>query len=63
VLSKDGDGKALLAHFSRMWELNRNFFYEIDIDYQNHVRNVFWADVAGLLVNILGMPSSLTLPT
>lgn len=44
VLSKDGDGKALLAHFSRMWELNRNFFYEIDIDYQNHVRNVFWAD-------------------
>ncbi|XP_068466523.1 protein FAR1-RELATED SEQUENCE 2-like [Phaseolus vulgaris] len=44
ALGKDGDGRTLLAHFSCMRELNRDFFFEIDIDDENHIRNVFWAD-------------------
>ncbi|XP_057440812.1 protein FAR1-RELATED SEQUENCE 5-like [Lotus japonicus] len=43
-LGKDGDGKALREYFSRMQQLNSNFFYEIDLDDDFHVRNVFWAD-------------------
>jgi len=27
-----------------MRELNRDFFFEIDIDDENHIRNVFWED-------------------
>ncbi|XP_068466498.1 protein FAR-RED IMPAIRED RESPONSE 1-like [Phaseolus vulgaris] len=44
ALGKDGDGQTLLSHFSRMRELNRDFFFEIDIDDENHIRNVLWAD-------------------
>ncbi|KAK7368403.1 hypothetical protein VNO80_10428 [Phaseolus coccineus] len=44
ALGKDRDGRTLLAHFSRMRELNRDFFFEIDINDENHIRNVFWAD-------------------
>ena len=35
ALVKDGDGQALFNHFSRMRDLNKEFFFEID---------VFWAD-------------------
>jgi len=44
ALSKGDDGKSLLTHFSRMRELNKNFFYEIDMDDDNCIRNVFWAN-------------------
>jgi len=27
-----------------MKELNRDFFFDIDVDKDNHIRNVFWAD-------------------
>ncbi|XP_020963732.1 protein FAR-RED IMPAIRED RESPONSE 1-like [Arachis ipaensis] len=38
------DPKELLKHFSRMKELNPNFFFEIDVDENHNLRNVFWAD-------------------
>jgi len=44
ILGKEGDGKALLNHFSRMCQLNKDFFFEIDMDQDNRIRNVFWAD-------------------
>lgn len=44
TLGKDGDGKALLAYFTRMREYNKDFFYEMDLDDDFHVKNVFWAD-------------------
>jgi len=31
-LAKEGDDQALLKHFSRMKELNTNFFFDIDVD-------------------------------
>ncbi|WVZ06519.1 hypothetical protein V8G54_019865 [Vigna mungo] len=44
ALSKDGDAKALLNHFSSMRELNKDFFLNIDVDDDNRILNVFWAD-------------------
>ncbi|XP_068504004.1 protein FAR-RED IMPAIRED RESPONSE 1-like [Phaseolus vulgaris] len=44
ALGKEGDGKALLTHFSRMRELNEHFFFDIDFDIDNRIRNIFWAD-------------------
>jgi len=44
ALRKNGDDQALLNHFSRMRELNNNFFYEIDLDSEDHIQNIFWAD-------------------
>jgi len=44
ALGKQGDAKALLTHFSRMSELNKDFYFEIDIDEDSRVRHVFWAD-------------------
>jgi len=43
-LGKEGDSQALLKHFSRMKELNTDFFFDIDVDEDNRIRNVFWAD-------------------
>jgi len=43
-LCKDGDGQALLRHFSHMREINNDFFFEIDMDEDNRISNVFWAD-------------------
>ncbi|XP_027915011.1 protein FAR1-RELATED SEQUENCE 5-like [Vigna unguiculata] len=43
-LCKDGDGQALIRHFSQMRELNNNFFFDIDMDENNRICNVFWAD-------------------
>jgi len=43
-LCKDGDGQTLLRHFSKMRELNNDFFFEIDMDEDNRICNVFWAD-------------------
>ncbi|XP_014524450.1 protein FAR-RED IMPAIRED RESPONSE 1-like [Vigna radiata var. radiata] len=44
ALSKDGDAKALLNHFSSMRELNKDFFFNINVDDDNRILNVFWAD-------------------
>ena len=44
AIGKDGDAKALLSYFQRMKEQNGNFVYDIDMDDNFHVRNVFWAD-------------------
>jgi len=44
ALGKEGDDQALLKHFSRMRELNKNIFFDIDMDEHNRIRNVFWAD-------------------
>lgn len=44
LLGKEGDGRALLNYFARMRECNKDFFYEIDLDEEFHVQNVFWAD-------------------
>ena len=43
-LCKDGDGQALLRHFPQMRELNSDFFFDIDMDKNNRICNVFWAD-------------------
>ncbi|WVY95348.1 hypothetical protein V8G54_034436 [Vigna mungo] len=44
ALSKDGDAKALLNHFSSMREMNKDFFSDIDVDDDNRILNVFWGD-------------------
>jgi len=43
-LCKDGDGQTLLRHFSQMRELNNDFFFDIDMDENNRICNVFWAN-------------------
>ena len=43
-LGKEGDIQALLNHFSSMRELNKDFFFEIDVDADNRITNIFWAD-------------------
>ncbi|RYQ94713.1 hypothetical protein Ahy_B08g089649 [Arachis hypogaea] len=44
IRPNETDSKELLKHFSRMKELNPNFFFEIDVDENHSIRNVFWAD-------------------
>ncbi|KAK2375490.1 protein FAR-RED IMPAIRED RESPONSE [Trifolium repens] len=44
AIGKEGDGQALLIYFNQMREQNANFFYEIDVDEEFHLKNVFWAD-------------------
>jgi zinc finger SWIM domain-containing protein 3 len=44
AIGKEGDGKTLINYFCQTREQNPNFFYEIDLDDDFHVRNVFWAD-------------------
>ena len=44
ALGKDGDGQALMSHFSHMRQMNNDFFYEIDFDEKKKISNVFWAD-------------------
>ncbi|XP_015965822.1 protein FAR1-RELATED SEQUENCE 5-like [Arachis duranensis] len=44
ISGDETDPKELLKHFSRMKELNPNFFFEIDVDENHSIRNVFWAD-------------------
>ncbi|XP_072087155.1 protein FAR1-RELATED SEQUENCE 1-like [Arachis hypogaea] len=44
ISGDETDPKDLLKHFSRMKELNPNFFFEIDVDKNHSIRNVFWAD-------------------
>ncbi|XP_057418776.1 protein FAR-RED IMPAIRED RESPONSE 1-like [Lotus japonicus] len=44
ALGKEGDGKALIAYFAQMQQKNSDFYYEIDLDDNFHVKNIFWAD-------------------
>ncbi|XP_004514173.1 protein FAR-RED IMPAIRED RESPONSE 1-like [Cicer arietinum] len=44
AIGKEGDGKALISYFCQMREQNSDFFYDIDLDDDFHVRNVFWVD-------------------
>ncbi|KAI5418632.1 hypothetical protein KIW84_043020 [Lathyrus oleraceus] len=44
AIGKEGDGKALISYFCKMREQNTDFFYDIDLNDDFHVRNVFWAD-------------------
>lgn len=40
VLGKEGNRKTWFNHFLGMWELNKDFFFEINMDEDNHIRNV-----------------------
>jgi hypothetical protein len=42
AIGKEGDDHDLLSYFSQMREQNTNFFYEIDVDEEFHLKNVFW---------------------
>ncbi|XP_010269883.1 PREDICTED: protein FAR-RED IMPAIRED RESPONSE 1-like [Nelumbo nucifera] len=41
------DARAMLDHFMHMQEENPNFFYVIDLNDEQRLRNVFWVDVKG----------------
>ena len=43
-LCKDGDAQALITHFSNMQQLNNDFYYDIDLDSDDRISNVFWVD-------------------
>nr|DAD37087.1 TPA_asm: hypothetical protein HUJ06_007728 [Nelumbo nucifera] len=42
-----GDRQAMLEYFTCMQEENTNFFYAIDLDDEQRLRNVFWVDPKG----------------
>ncbi|XP_050902330.1 protein FAR-RED IMPAIRED RESPONSE 1-like [Lathyrus oleraceus] len=44
AIGKEVDGKDLISYFCKMREQNIDFFSDIDLDDDFHVRNVFWAD-------------------
>ncbi|XP_004509897.2 protein FAR1-RELATED SEQUENCE 4-like [Cicer arietinum] len=44
AIGKEGDGKALISYFYQMREQNSDFFYDIDLDDDFYIRNVFWTD-------------------
>ncbi|XP_014492324.1 protein FAR1-RELATED SEQUENCE 5-like [Vigna radiata var. radiata] len=47
-LCKDGDGQALLKHFSSMKASSNDFFYDIALDEGNRICSVFWADARSI---------------
>ncbi|OMO74953.1 hypothetical protein CCACVL1_16386 [Corchorus capsularis] len=50
VLSlEESDTKVLLDHFVCMQDQNPNFFYAIDLNEEQRLRNVFWVDAKGRL--------------
>ncbi|KAI8536158.1 hypothetical protein RHMOL_Rhmol10G0234800 [Rhododendron molle] len=44
ALLKEGDADAMHKYFVKMHKDNNDFFYAIDLDEDNRLRNVFWAD-------------------
>ncbi|KDP30425.1 hypothetical protein JCGZ_16664 [Jatropha curcas] len=40
----DGDAQALLEYFKRIKKENPNFFYAIDLNEEQRLRNLFWVD-------------------
>jgi len=41
ALTKEGNGKVLSTHLSKMREMNRDVFFDIDMDDDNRIKNVF----------------------
>ncbi|XWS40470.1 hypothetical protein CRYUN_Cryun18bG0142700 [Craigia yunnanensis] len=46
---EEGDVKVLLDHFLYMQDENPNFFYAMDLNEEQRLRNVFWVDAKGRL--------------
>lgn len=46
---EEGDAKLMLDHFMCMQDENPNFFYAIDLNEEQRLRNVFWIDAKGRL--------------
>ncbi|XVE67561.1 hypothetical protein DITRI_Ditri08aG0170300 [Diplodiscus trichospermus] len=46
---EEGDVKILFDHFLYMQDENPNFFYAIDLNEEQRLRNVFWVDAKGRL--------------
>ncbi|CAL5346566.1 unnamed protein product [Camellia sinensis] len=46
---EEGDAQAMLAHFMFMQDENPNFFYALDLNEEQRLRNVFWVDAKGRL--------------
>ncbi|XP_062094468.1 protein FAR-RED IMPAIRED RESPONSE 1-like isoform X2 [Humulus lupulus] len=45
----EGDAQIMLGHFINMQDENPNFFYAIDLNEEQRIRNVFWVDAKGRL--------------
>ncbi|XP_031278603.1 protein FAR-RED IMPAIRED RESPONSE 1-like isoform X2 [Pistacia vera] len=43
----EGDAQVMLDHFLYMQDENPNFFYAIDLNEEQRLRNVFWVDAKG----------------
>ncbi|KAM5587088.1 protein FAR-RED IMPAIRED RESPONSE 1-like [Rosa sericea] len=46
---EEGDAQVMLDHFLCMQDENPNFFYAIDLNEEQRLRNVFWVDAKGRL--------------
>lgn len=46
---EEGDAQLMLEYFSHMQDENPNFFYAIDLNEEQRLRNVFWVDAKGRL--------------
>ncbi|RVX02774.1 Protein FAR-RED impaired response 1 [Vitis vinifera] len=46
---EEGDAQVMLDHFMYMQDENPNFFYAIDLNEDQRLRNVFWVDARGRL--------------
>ncbi|KAJ3692024.1 hypothetical protein LUZ60_012374 [Juncus effusus] len=40
----EGDAMAMFSYFKRMTDDNSDFYYDMDLDNNNRLKNVFWAD-------------------
>uniref|UniRef100_A0A5B6ZHH8 Protein FAR1-RELATED SEQUENCE n=1 Tax=Davidia involucrata TaxID=16924 RepID=A0A5B6ZHH8_DAVIN len=46
---EEGDAQVMLEHFMYMQDENPNFFYALDLNEEQQLRNVFWVDAKGRL--------------
>ncbi|KAL0442312.1 UNVERIFIED_CONTAM: protein FAR-RED IMPAIRED RESPONSE 1 [Sesamum latifolium] len=44
---RDGDAQVMFEYFSCMQDENPYFFYAMDLDREQHLKNVFWVDAKG----------------
>ncbi|XP_011096826.1 protein FAR-RED IMPAIRED RESPONSE 1 isoform X2 [Sesamum indicum] len=44
---REGDAQVMFEYFSCMQEENPYFFYAMDLDREQHLKNVFWVDAKG----------------
>lgn len=49
LVLEEGDAQVMLDHFMYMQDENPNFFYAIDLNEEQRLRNVFWVDAKGRL--------------